>query len=247
MKLAVGSPDSMTLAIAILLCGICSGSLTGQTNDTQTQPSIESNGSNPASGTQPTQEQTTPKSSGQDAQPISPQAADQTKAIGPKTVHAKKRSRKKKAVSSGCDVSPAGQTSEVSSSNPSAPVTETTANPTAGSGSQNAGGSKNCPPEKIIVRHGGTAEPSIQLAGGPGGDAAAQKRNAANQMLGSTETNLKKIAGIELSPEQQDTVSQIRQFVDQSKAALAAGDLERGQTLAWKAQVLSADLVKPQK
>jgi len=94
------------------------------------------------------------------------------------------------------------------------------------------------------VRQGGTAEPSIQLAGG---DQASQKRNDATQMLGSTEKNLEKISGIQLNPEQRDTVSQIKQFVKQSKDALAAGDLERGHTLAWKAQLLSEDLVKPQK
>jgi hypothetical protein len=102
---------------------------------------------------------------------------------------------------------------------------------------------KNCPPEKIVVRQGGTAEPSIQLAGG---DQASQKRDAANHMLGSAQENLKKIAGLQLSAAQKDTVSQIHQFVDQSKAALAAGDVERGSTLAWKAQLLSEDLV-PQK
>jgi len=94
------------------------------------------------------------------------------------------------------------------------------------------------------VRQGGTTEPAIRLAGG---DQESQKRNEANQMLGSTDANLKKISGIQLSPEQQDTVSQIQQFVVESKAALAAGDMERGHTLAWKAQLLSEDLVKPQK
>lgn len=94
------------------------------------------------------------------------------------------------------------------------------------------------------MRQGGTAEPSIQLAGG---DQASQKRDAVNQMLGSTEANLKKIAGLQLSATQQDTVSQIRQFVEQSKSALADGDVERGKTLAWKAQLLSEDLINPTK
>jgi hypothetical protein len=35
--------------------------------------------------------------------------------------------------------------------------------------------------------------------------------------------------------------------VDQSKVALADGDVERGRTLAWKAKLLSDDLVTPQK
>jgi hypothetical protein len=63
-------------------------------------------------------------------------------------------------------------------------------------------------------------------------------------MLGTTDANLKQIAGRQLSATQQDMVNQIRQFMDQSKAAVADGDLERARTLAWKAQLLSEELVK---
>jgi hypothetical protein len=66
-------------------------------------------------------------------------------------------------------------------------------------------------------------------------------------MLAATEANLKKIAGQQLSSNQQDMVNQIRQFMEQSKAAVEAGDLERARTLAWKAQLLSDELVKPPK
>lgn len=66
-------------------------------------------------------------------------------------------------------------------------------------------------------------------------------------MLGMTETNLKKVAGQQLSTTQQDSVTQIREFMEQSKAALAAGDMDRARTLAWKAKLLSEDLAKPQK
>lgn len=107
--------------------------------------------------------------------------------------------------------------------------------------------SKDCPPPKIVVRQGGTDEPSIQLAGGPTSQPAAQQRDAINQMLGSAEDNLKKTADMQLSPAQRDTVSQTRQFMEQSKAAMADGEWERAHTLAWKAQLLSEDLVNPQK
>lgn len=63
-------------------------------------------------------------------------------------------------------------------------------------------------------------------------------------MLGTTDANLKQIAGRQLSATQQDMVNQIRQFMDQSKAAVVDGDLERARTLAWKAQLLSEELVK---
>jgi hypothetical protein len=64
-------------------------------------------------------------------------------------------------------------------------------------------------------------------------------------MLATTESNLKKIAGQQLNSNQQDMVSQIRQFMEQSRAAVGDGDMERARTLAWKAQVLSEELVKP--
>jgi hypothetical protein len=70
---------------------------------------------------------------------------------------------------------------------------------------------------------------------------------AANEMLSATELNLKKIDETKLTTSQQDMVNQIHQFMDQSKSASTAGDLERARTLAWKAQLLSEELVSPQK
>lgn len=97
------------------------------------------------------------------------------------------------------------------------------------------------------MRHGGTSEPSIQLAGGPSADEAARKKDAINQLLGRTDENLKKSTGRQLTSVQQDSVTQMRQFMEESKKAMADGDLERARTLAWKAEVLSEDLVNPEK
>ncbi|HXJ89541.1 MAG TPA: hypothetical protein VMS18_22185 [Candidatus Binatia bacterium] len=108
---------------------------------------------------------------------------------------------------------------------------------------------KNCPPpkKKVVVNQGGAAEQNIQLAGGsPGGD-TTQTRESTNEMLKATEENLKKAAGIQLSAEQQSSISQIRQFAADSRTALKAADFERARNLAWKAKVLSEDLVNPKK
>lgn len=93
------------------------------------------------------------------------------------------------------------------------------------------------------MRQGGTSEPSIQLAGGV---QTTQQQNSVNQMLASTDENLKKLSGRQLDSSQQDVINQIRQFEDQSRAAAQAGDFERARTLAWKAQRLSQELVTPQ-
>lgn len=97
------------------------------------------------------------------------------------------------------------------------------------------------------MRQGGTSEPSIQLVGGPGGEQATQQRNTANQMLAAADENLKKMSGRQLTASQQDMANQVRQFMEQAKAATTAGDLDRARTLAWKAQLLSEELVNPQK
>jgi len=94
------------------------------------------------------------------------------------------------------------------------------------------------------VRQGGTSEPSIQLAGKPSKDDQAQ-RNETIQSLGTSGQNLKNIEGRQLTPDQQDMVNQIKQFMEQSKSATNAGDLDRAHTLAEKAEALSKELVKP--
>jgi hypothetical protein len=101
-----------------------------------------------------------------------------------------------------------------------------------------------CPPPKIVVRQGGTTEPSIKLAGGAAGQ-TSQAQAIAKPMWDAAEENLKKLAGRTLTATEQDMVTQIRQFMDQSKSAASTGDAERARTFAWKAQTLSEDLVKP--
>lgn len=175
---------------------------------------------------------------------VQDQSHDQTKPAGtseqpPSTTESKKqtsakpkqpakRSHKQKSVNSDCNSSKSSSAGASTQAAPSATAT-------------------NCPPPKIVIREGGTTDPSIQLAGGPTADEAARKRNAISQLLDTTEQNLKKAAEKQLTGNQQDTVSQTRQFMQESKQAMADGDLERARTLAWKAEVLSEDLVNPQK
>jgi hypothetical protein len=97
----------------------------------------------------------------------------------------------------------------------------------------------------VVVRQGGTTEPSIELSGGNGGQQATNQRTSTDQLLASTADSLKKLEGHNLTSDQQAMVSQIEQFVKESKAAVAAGDTERGHTLAVKAHLLSDELTKP--
>jgi hypothetical protein len=120
-----------------------------------------------------------------------------------------------------------------------------------GAGSTNAGSTttasaalKPCPPPKKVIRNGGSNEPAEQLTGGTQAQQASQQRST-EELTTATEENLKKIAGLQLDPSQQDLVKQIKQFMEQSKAAVAAGDLDGGRNFAQKAHLLSEELVKP--
>lgn len=236
----------MTLAL-ILLSSILGGMSAQPTaamprafyGATQAAPAAttSSQGTNPQAPDQASQSQPSSQTSSK------PAASGQQPSSAQKPAPAKPR-RKKKVNSANCNNSPATGTSAVGTSN-SAALDPASAGNTASPSTASA--PKNCPPSKIIVRQGGTSEPSIQLAGGAVGDQAANQRDSANQMLGSTEANLKKLAGQQLSTNQQEMVSQVRQFMEQSRTAVSAGDLERARTLAWKAQLLSEELVNPAK
>ena len=189
-----------------------------------------------------TQDQTTtpPKPSAPPATP-SPSASSTAK---PRTAQStvKKPVHRKKTTPPGCEASPAAHAAPSSTSTPAG--TTDTANPSPQKPAT-AKSETNCPPpEKIVVQHGGTTEPSIQLTGG---NQSSQNREDTTQLLGFTDANLKKLAGQQLSSVQKDSITQIREFMAQSRSALATGDNERALTLARKAKMLSEDLVEPQK
>jgi homogentisate 1,2-dioxygenase len=97
----------------------------------------------------------------------------------------------------------------------------------------------------VVIKNGGSDEPTVELKGGTSEPQASQQRLSTEQLTAATEENLKKTAERQLNPSQQETVSQTKQFMDQAKSAVAAGDVERGHNLAKKAYLLSEELLKP--
>jgi len=228
----------MTLAATILFLAIFSLTSVDPGLLARSRPWSDSSANAPVAQEQsaqhPTQPETTKPAPAQS--PATQAPASNTKASPAKKV----RTKKKVDPPAACDPPPANSNAPGSNS--------ATASPQPG-GAQSSPATdppKNCPPEKTIVRQGGITEQSIQLSGGSAGD-QAQKRDAANQMITATEQNLYKLTGRQLSNAERDSVIQIRQFVDQSRTALTAGNLERAQTLAWKAKLLSEDLIDPKK
>lgn len=100
-------------------------------------------------------------------------------------------------------------------------------------------------PTKKVVRNGGTADPAVQLAPSMSAEQASSQLRSTTQLLAETDANLKQISSRPVNSGQQDSISQIRQYMEQAKVAEQAGDVERAYNLASKALLLSNDLVKP--
>jgi hypothetical protein len=98
-------------------------------------------------------------------------------------------------------------------------------------------------PLKVVVREGGAREPAEQIVPGMTPAEAVRQRQDAEQWLNSTDGQLKQLAQRNLNPEQQETVGQIRNYMDGARGALREGDLRRASTLAEKAHLLSEDMV----
>jgi hypothetical protein len=99
-------------------------------------------------------------------------------------------------------------------------------------------------PRKTVVRNGSTADPVVQLAPSVTDQQASQQRQSTAQLLAATDANLTKISARQLTSSQQDMVNQIRNYVQQAKEAEKAGDLQRARNLAFKAQLLSDDVLR---
>ncbi len=99
-------------------------------------------------------------------------------------------------------------------------------------------------PRKIVVREGGAIEPPAQIAPDITPAEATRHRQNAERLLGATDVQLKQLAGRTLDDRQQETVGQIRNYMDGARSALKEGDVRRASTLAEKGHMLAEDLVK---
>jgi hypothetical protein len=98
-------------------------------------------------------------------------------------------------------------------------------------------------PTKTVVRNGGTADTTVNLSPGLSPQQASHQIESTNQLLATSDANLKKIAGRQLSANQQDTVKQIKSYMEQARTAANRGDGRHAYNLAVKANLLSAELV----
>jgi hypothetical protein len=99
------------------------------------------------------------------------------------------------------------------------------------------------PKQKTVVPEGGSTNAGQQLSPGISNDQAMHQRQNTAQLLDSTDANLKSVTRA-LSSDEQAIVQQIRNYMQQSRAATTDGDIERAYNLAMKAHLLSDELVK---
>jgi len=98
-------------------------------------------------------------------------------------------------------------------------------------------------PKKVVVREGGAREPAEQMAPDITPAEALRQRQNAEQWLNSADDRLKQLASRRLDAPQQETVGQIRNYVQGARSALKEGDVRRASTLAEKAHLLAEDLI----
>jgi hypothetical protein len=194
-----------------------------------------------------TQDQNNPPASQASTPATNPQPAAPAPSAQPQNspAPASKRSHHKKNSTPDCSRSPAPL--KPPGATPNATAGSTGAG--SGTGQSAAPSSANaktpCPPAKVVVKNGGSDEPTIELTRGTSEQQASQQRYTTEQLRTATEENLKKLAGRQLTASQQEMVTQIKQFMEQAKSAVADEDLERGHSLAMKAHLLSEELLKP--
>ncbi len=99
------------------------------------------------------------------------------------------------------------------------------------------------PPPKIIIQEGGTSDAGTQISTAMGHDEATHSRLSTAQLIETTESNLRSLSRA-LTAEEQATVAQIKDYLEQSRAATKQQDLVRAHNLALKAHLLSDELVK---
>jgi hypothetical protein len=99
-------------------------------------------------------------------------------------------------------------------------------------------------PGKVVVRNGGAKDGPVQLAPAMTQEQQLHDRENTAQLLSTTDAKLKSVAGRQLTPSQQSMLDQIHTYMRQAKEASDSGDLARAHTLAYKAHLLSDELLK---
>ena len=97
---------------------------------------------------------------------------------------------------------------------------------------------------KRVIRQGSTPEATAQLAPGMSEEQANQQRQDTEQLLTTSESGLTRLEGRKMNAQDQETVSQIRNYMAGARSALKENDPQRAHTLALKAHLLVEEIEK---
>jgi hypothetical protein len=175
----------------------------------------------------------TQEASPEQAQPQATQAPDAAQSPAPPS----QASPENQTTPEKCQ-KPGGSTASTSSDD-----TTVTASPGAKKPKTGKAAGKKHGPRKVVVREGGTGETQMQLSAGIPAEQASHQRQSTDQLLNSTEVNLRRISNRPLLDEQKAMVTQIHRYIEEAQAAIKAGDVTRGRNLALKAHLLSDELL----
>lgn len=140
------------------------------------------------------------------------------------------------------EIKPAG---EKASPPPKPPVLRHSKRKTTGKSKANPG-TKPTPDTsgKVVVKNGGAKDESPQIAPAIPPEQVRHDRASTAELLDAADANLKRLDARQLTSDEKSTMEEIRTYMRQAKAASAAGDMNRAQTLAYKARLLSDDLAR---
>ena len=220
MKVAVLKTTLVLILCAGSPAAVC---VAQQQPDNQTQPGAQASPSAPPQSEPPQQEPSKPQQA-QPAETPQPQAPDQAPQTQPQQAPASQ------------ETSPPASSKEASPTTKPKPVRKKRKPVTDRQASGQSG--------KVVVRNGGASDHPSQISPGMNDQQAQRQRDTINQLLATTDANLKKISGRQLTSAQQSMLDQINTYVRQSKAASDTGDISRAHTLAFKAHLLSDDLAR---
>lgn len=236
----------MTLASVVIYCL----SLVCSTPGIAAQPAVPRPPATTASNVTALSQESAPSSqqtpASQSPDSATPPAAPPSQTQNPpaKPPAAKTRQHRKKTTTPDCSTAPTALNTASGNSAGSMNTASGNAGSSGAISSTNSPSQKPCPLPKVVVKNGGSDEPTVELKGGSAAETSYQ-RATTEQLVKDTSENLNKIKELQLTPSQQETVTQINHFLEQSKTAVAAGDAERGRNLAMKARLLSDELLKP--
>ena len=98
-------------------------------------------------------------------------------------------------------------------------------------------------PPRIVIQEGSSAAAQGDITTAIAHDESTHRRLTTAQLLQSTEDNLRSLKRT-LSADEQATVAQIHDYMDQARQATSQDDLVRAHNLALKAHLLSDELAK---